>query len=40
MNSIDLCCDYIENNKLEFGLLYEKICGKNDRGKITERGLR
>ena len=26
MNSIDLCCDYIEKNKLDFGLLYEKIC--------------
>lgn len=26
MNSIDLCCDYIESNKLEFGLFYEKLC--------------
>lgn len=26
MNSIDLCCEYIENNPLEFGLFYEKLC--------------
>lgn len=26
MNSIDLCCEYIENNPLEFGLFYERLC--------------
>lgn len=26
MNSIDLCCDYIESNRLEFGIFYEKLC--------------
>lgn len=26
MNSIDLCCEYIENNPLDFGIFYEKLC--------------
>lgn len=26
MNSIDLCCNYIENNPLDFGIFYERLC--------------
>lgn len=26
MNSIDLCCEYIENNPLDFGFFYERLC--------------
>lgn len=26
MNSIDLCCEYIESNPLDFGIFYEKLC--------------
>lgn len=26
MNSIDLCCEYIENNPLDFGIFYERLC--------------
>lgn len=26
MNSIGICCEYIKNNRMEFGKLYEKIC--------------
>ena len=26
MNSIDLCCNYIESNPLDFGIFYERLC--------------